>query len=53
MFLRFFDKGLGQSSFILACERTRQAAVIDPRREGIESVNVTGGMAAYRALEVT
>jgi hydroxyacylglutathione hydrolase len=33
MFQRFFDEGLAQSSFLLACPRTRQAAVIDPRRD--------------------
>jgi hydroxyacylglutathione hydrolase len=33
MFHRFFDEGLAQSSFLLACPRTRQAAVIDPRRD--------------------
>jgi hydroxyacylglutathione hydrolase len=33
MFRRFFDEGLAQSSFLLACPRTRQAAVIDPRRD--------------------
>lgn len=33
MFLRFFDEGLAQASFLVACERTREAAVIDPRRD--------------------
>jgi hydroxyacylglutathione hydrolase len=33
MFQRFFDEGLAQSSFLLACERTREAVVIDPRRD--------------------
>jgi hydroxyacylglutathione hydrolase len=33
MFLRFFDEGLAQTSFLLGCERTRQAVVIDPRRD--------------------
>ncbi len=33
MFQRFFDEGLAQSSFLLACDRTREALVIDPRRD--------------------
>ncbi|HWK08837.1 MAG TPA: MBL fold metallo-hydrolase [Vicinamibacterales bacterium] len=33
MFIRFFDEGLAQASFIVGCDRTRQAVVIDPRRD--------------------
>lgn len=33
MFLRFFDSGLAQASFLVACDRTREAAIIDPRRD--------------------
>ena len=33
MFERLSDEGLAQSSFLIACERTRTAAVIDPRRD--------------------
>ncbi len=33
MFQRFFDDGLAQSSFLIGCDRTRQAVVIDPRRD--------------------
>ena len=33
MFQRFFDEGLAQSSFLIACERTREAAIVDPRRD--------------------
>ena len=33
MFRRYFDEGLAQSSFLIACERTRDALVIDPRRD--------------------
>lgn len=33
MFQRYFDDGLAQASFLLACERTRDAVVIDPRRD--------------------
>jgi hydroxyacylglutathione hydrolase len=33
MFHRYFDEGLAQTSFLIACERTRDAVVIDPRRD--------------------
>jgi hydroxyacylglutathione hydrolase len=33
MFQRFSDEGLAQNSYLIACERTCQAAVIDPRRD--------------------
>lgn len=33
MFQRYFDEGLAQASFLIACERTREAFVIDPRRD--------------------
>src|ERR687898_2056518 len=33
MFKRYFEEGLAQSSFLIACPRTRDAAVIDPRRD--------------------
>jgi hydroxyacylglutathione hydrolase len=33
MFYRIFDDGLAQSSYVIACNRTRQAAVVDPRRD--------------------
>ena len=33
MFQRYFDAGLAQASYLLACERTRDAVVIDPRRD--------------------
>jgi hydroxyacylglutathione hydrolase len=33
MLQRFFDEGLAQASFLLACPRTREAIVIDPRRD--------------------
>ena len=33
MFLRFFDEGLAQSSFLIGCDRTKRAVVIDPRRD--------------------
>jgi hydroxyacylglutathione hydrolase len=33
MLQRYFDDGLSQASFLLACDRTRDAVVIDPRRD--------------------
>jgi hydroxyacylglutathione hydrolase len=33
MFRRFFDDGLAQASFLIASERTREAAIVDPRRD--------------------
>jgi hydroxyacylglutathione hydrolase len=33
MFQRYYDAGLAQASYLLACARTRQAIVIDPRRD--------------------
>jgi len=33
MFQRFFDEGLAQASYLIACPRTREAAVVDPRRD--------------------
>jgi hydroxyacylglutathione hydrolase len=33
MFQRFFDEGLAQASFLLACARTREAVIVDPRRD--------------------
>src|SRR5262249_459108 len=33
MFQRFFDEGLAQASFLIGCDRTKKAVVIDPRRD--------------------
>jgi hydroxyacylglutathione hydrolase len=33
MFQRYFDTGLAQASYLVACDRTREAVVIDPRRD--------------------
>lgn len=33
MFHRIFDDGLAQSSYVIACNRTGQAAIVDPRRD--------------------
>jgi hydroxyacylglutathione hydrolase len=49
MFRRFFDEGLAQSSYLLACDRTGQAVIIDPRRDVDEYV----AEAAVRGLTIT
>jgi hydroxyacylglutathione hydrolase len=33
IFERFFDDGLAQASFLVGCDRTKQAVAIDPRRD--------------------
>jgi hydroxyacylglutathione hydrolase len=33
MFQRFFDEGLAQASYLVACNRTGEAIVVDPRRD--------------------
>jgi len=33
MFQRFYDEGLAQASFLVGCDRVKQAVVIDPRRD--------------------
>lgn len=48
MFQRFFDEGLAQSSFFLACPRTREAIIIDPRRD----VDVYVEMARAQGLRI-
>ncbi|CAN5859226.1 MBL fold metallo-hydrolase [soil metagenome] len=48
MFHRFFDEGLAQSSFFLACPRTRDAIIIDPRRD----VDVYVEMAKSQGLRI-
>jgi hydroxyacylglutathione hydrolase len=53
MFQRFFDEGLAQSSFLLACDRTREALVIDPRRDIDVYVEAAGrhGLTLRYAIE--
>ena len=48
MFHRFFDEGLAQASFFLACSRTREAVIIDPRRD----VDVYVEMAKAQGLRI-
>ena len=50
MFQRFFDDGLAQASFIIACPRTRAAVIIDPRRDVdvyVEAARANGLTIAY------
>lgn len=53
MFRRFFEEGLAQSSYLIACDRTRQAAVIDPRRDIGQYVSTarSAGLAISHAIE--
>lgn len=48
MFQRYFDIGLAQASYLLACDRTRTAVVIDPRRD----VDVYVAAAAQANLKI-
>ncbi|MEO6235726.1 MAG: rhodanese-like domain-containing protein [Vicinamibacterales bacterium] len=47
VFQRFVDEGLAQAAFLVGCERTREAVVIDPRRD------VSAFVAAAAAHELT
>lgn len=50
MFQRHFDEGLAQASFFIGCPRTRQAVVIDPRRDVdvyVEAARAAGYQIAY------
>jgi hydroxyacylglutathione hydrolase len=53
MFRRFFEEGLAQSSYLVACDRTRQAVVIDPRRDitGYVSTARTEGLTITHAID--
>jgi hydroxyacylglutathione hydrolase len=48
MFLRFFDEGLAQASYLVACERTRRGVIVDPRRD----VDVYVSAARERGIEI-
>ena len=48
MFERLSDEGLAQTSYIIACERTRQALVIDPRRD----IDAYTALAARSGLKI-
>ena len=53
MFQRFFDDGLAQASFLLACPVAREAIIIDPRRDVDVYVEVarTHGLRIVYAIE--
>ena len=48
MFLRFFEEGLAQASYLVACERTREGIVVDPRRD----VDVYVAAARQHGIEI-
>jgi hydroxyacylglutathione hydrolase len=49
MFEQFSDEGLAQRSYLIACGRTREAAVVDPRRD----IDVYMTAARKHGLELT
>ena len=49
MFQRFYDEGLAQASFLVGCDRTKQAVVVDPRRDA--SIYVEAARQAGTGLE--
>ena len=53
MFERLSDEGLAQTSYLLACERTRAAIVIDPRRDidAYTSIAARHGLTLAFAIE--
>jgi hydroxyacylglutathione hydrolase len=48
MFQRFFEEGLAQASYLIACDRTREAIVVDPRRD----VDVYAAVARHDGLRI-
>ena len=53
MFERLSDEGLAQTSYLIACERTRTAIVIDPRRDidAYTSIAARHGLTIAFAIE--
>src|SRR5437764_11521340 len=53
MFQRFYDEGLAQASFLVGCDRTKRAAVIDPRRDAAVYVEAArqAGVTIAAAIE--
>jgi hydroxyacylglutathione hydrolase len=49
MFQRFSDEGLAQTSFLIGCDRTGQAIVVDPRRD----IDAYTTLASQRGLTLT
>lgn len=48
MFQRYFEAGLAQASYLIACDRSREAVVIDPRRD----VDLYLAAAAHSRLKI-
>ena len=53
MFQRFLDEGLAQHSFLIGCDRTKRAVVIDPRRDASVYIEAArqGGFTISDAIE--
>src|SRR4051812_29157726 len=49
MFQRFSDEGLAQASYLIGCERTRRAVVVDPRRD----IDIYTAWAAKTGVTIT
>jgi len=52
IFRRFYDDGLAQASYLLGCERTREAVVVDPNM-AIETYVRAAGSEGVRIAHVT
>jgi hydroxyacylglutathione hydrolase len=48
MFLRFFEEGLAQASYLVACERIREGVIVDPRRD----IDVYVAAARQQGIEI-
>jgi hydroxyacylglutathione hydrolase len=48
MFQRYYDAGLAQASYLIACGRTRQAVVVDPRRD----IDIYAAAAGQHQLQI-
>src|SRR6202521_4954938 len=42
LFKRFYDDNLAQASYLIACERTREAVVVDPNLDIAQYVRAAG-----------
>jgi hydroxyacylglutathione hydrolase len=42
LFRRFYDENLAQASFMIACERTREAIVVDPNSDTAQYIRAAG-----------
>jgi hydroxyacylglutathione hydrolase len=42
LFRRFYDENLAQASYIIACEKTREAIVVDPNSDVAQYTRAAG-----------